>query len=397
MPKAQGAQELDHVFLNALLENVMEGIVACDAQGRLTLFNRAAREFHGQTAESGIPRERWAEKYDLFEFDGTTPLPLDRVPLVRAMRGEVVHRDRIVIAPHGLPKRLIECNACALYDSHGAMLGAVAMMRDITDEQYAFGEMHLRAKQLEAANEELRNADRYKDEFLSVISHELRTPLNYIMGFASILDDELGGTRNQSAHSYVAKILQGADRMLLMVNNLLDMSAMAAGEFRLSLGATSFATLVDEVVTTLNPLAVEKQLTLVAEVGIPGEVWLDGARVIQVLSNLVENAIKFTPEGGRIVVHALRLPGAIRCEVRDTGPGIASQDIPKLFTRFRQLDMTSTRRVGGVGLGLSIAKAIVEAHGGSIGVRSPHGQGCTFWFELPQPGDERLDASQEAR
>ncbi len=230
---------------------------------------------------------------------------------------------------------------------------------------------------------ELREADKAKDEFLSVISHELRTPLNFIMGFASILEDEVAGPMSRQQHEYMGKILNGVDRMLLLVNDLLDFAKIQAGKFELHRHATPYAPLVEEVVSTMRPLADQKDIAVSSDVAVDVTPTVDGPRVVQVLTNLLSNAVKFTPAGGSIRVTARIDGNDLLTEVTDTGIGISAEDLPKLFTRFRQLDMSSTREAGGTGLGLSISKGIVEAHGGSIGVRSEKGCGSTFWFRLP--------------
>ncbi|HEY9857741.1 MAG TPA: PAS domain S-box protein [Stenomitos sp.] len=244
----------------------------------------------------------------------------------------------------------------------------------------------------------LEQTDRMKDEFLSVISHELRTPLNFITGFTCILDDELQGPLNADQHASIGKVLEGADRMLSLVNNLLDMSRLVAGKFQLVPSCTPYPPIVDEVVSSLAPLAEQKRIVLEAAVDVSGEVDLDGQRIIQVLSNLVDNAIKFTPEGGKVRIHAFERNGEIVTEVTDTGPGIASDDQAKLFHLFSQVDMSPTRQAGGTGLGLAISKAIVQGHGGQMGVRSQPGHGSTFWFTLPRtfsggPADLQGDES----
>ena len=233
---------------------------------------------------------------------------------------------------------------------------------------------------------ELRAADRAKDEWLSVISHELRTPLNFIMGFASLLDDDVGGRLSPEQRAWVARINLGADRMLELVDDLLDVAKMTAGRFELTRVATPYASLIEEGVASLGPLAERAQLQLA--VAIAPDVRelalsLDGPRVVQVLTNLVGNAVKFTPAGGRIDVLVRREGQLVRTEVRDTGIGISVEDQARLFQRFRQVDMSSTRVAGGTGLGLSISKGLIEAHGGHIGVVSAPGEGSTFWFTLP--------------
>lgn len=235
----------------------------------------------------------------------------------------------------------------------------------------------------------LRQADILKDQFISILSHELRTPINAIMGFSSILDDEVAGPLNPEQHHYLRKILAGAESLLLLVNDLLDMSRIQAGKFSLERDPMHLAPVAREVCERLGVLAEQKGLTLLNEVPstLP-KVLADSQRIGQVLSNLVGNAIKFTPAGGRIWVRACVAAQALRVEVVDTGMGIAPSDHAKLFRPFTQLDMSSTRQAGGTGLGLSISKVLVEAHGGKIGVDSEPGQGSTFWFTLPRPSPE---------
>jgi signal transduction histidine kinase len=248
---------------------------------------------------------------------------------------------------------------------------------------------HLHAQLAEAnarlaeANAQLRAADRHKDEFLSVISHELRTPLNFIMGFASVLDDEVAGELNAQQRAFVGNILSGSDRMLGLVNDLLDVAKIQAGRFELCAHPTPYWPLLEEVLATLRPLADQRGLTLTALVETEVAPPMDGSRIVQVLTNLVGNAIKFTPPGGRVTLRAFVRDEELVTQVMDTGVGIDAADVPKLFQRFSQLDMSATRQSGGTGLGLSISKALVEAHGGQIGVLSEVGHGSTFWFTLP--------------
>jgi signal transduction histidine kinase len=236
---------------------------------------------------------------------------------------------------------------------------------------------------LRDANAELQKADRYKDEFLFMVSHELRTPLHFVMGFASLLSNSFAGPLTEEQRGYVANINTGADRMLTMVNELLDSAALRAGKLRLELERTVYPPLVENVLATLKPLADEKQLALALEVRSAVPLRLDREHITRVLTNLVANAIKFTPAQGRIEVRVELEGEALVTEVHDTGVGIPAEFLPSLFQPFTQLDMSSTRRTGGTGLGLSICKALVEAHGGSIEVESLPQQGSTFRFRLP--------------
>ena len=236
--------------------------------------------------------------------------------------------------------------------------------------------------------EQLKQTDRMKDQFLSILSHELRTPLNAIMGFGSILEDELEGPLNERQQTYLSRMLGGAETLLALINDLLDMSRIQAGKFALEPYPFPIGRAVRSVLDNLAPLAEKRHQAL--RLDVPPElptVLADEQRVKQVLTNLINNAIKFTPEGGSIQVTVKPEAASLRISVEDTGIGIAPEDMDKLFKPYTQLDMTDTRSVGGTGLGLSISKALVEAHGGEIGVHSEPGQGSCFWFTLPLSKD----------
>ncbi|HEY9854888.1 MAG TPA: ATP-binding protein, partial [Stenomitos sp.] len=273
-----------------------------------------------------------------------------------------------------------------VHDRDGVLLGFTSIGFEVTERVALERAIATRTEDLERANRELKASDRYKDEFLSVISHELKTPLNFIMGFASILGDEVNGPLNEQQRLEVQRIQEGSVRLLELINDLLDMGQMAADKFQLTLTEEPFGDLVHEALLQLRPLAEHRRQQLDADIRIARPLMVDHRRIRQVFSNLVGNAIRFTPEGGRILVRATQQPRGIRVEVFDTGPGIAPEDVGKVFTLFKQLDMSPTRPVGGTGLGLCISKALVEAHGGRIGVDSKPGEGSCFWFELPDAG-----------
>ncbi len=248
----------------------------------------------------------------------------------------------------------------------------------------AEAEVTVRNAELQASNAELRKSDRYKDEFLSVISHELRTPLNFISGFASILEDDVEEPLSARQLDWLRRIDAGADRMLRLVNDLLDLAVIQSGKLRLERRLCDYGEVVSSAIHQVEPLAGQRSIRVLGEAIAP--VSIDEGRINQVLINLLQNAIKFTPDGGEISVCVRSRGDEFLTEVSDTGIGIQPADIPKLFARFRQLDMGSTRLAGGAGLGLSLCKGLVEGHGGQIGVQSEPGQGSVFWFTLPRGG-----------
>ncbi|MDB5097447.1 MAG: hypothetical protein JWM80_1868 [Cyanobacteria bacterium RYN_339] len=232
--------------------------------------------------------------------------------------------------------------------------------------------------------EALEQADAAKDQFLGILSHELRTPINAVTGFGSILQDELVGSLTPPQHDLLAKMLNSADALLDLVNDLLELTYIQAGRLEVAARPIEFGEVARHVQARLGGRAQEKGLTILTEV--PDDLPLveaDDLRVEQALIHLIGNAIKFTPARGQVTVRAYAGGDRLVCEVEDTGDGIAPDLLPKLFQRFTQLDMSTTRKAGGTGLGLSIAKALVEAHGGAIGVRSQPGVGSVFWFTLP--------------
>ncbi|MNS48899.1 Non-motile and phage-resistance protein [compost metagenome] len=255
---------------------------------------------------------------------------------------------------------------------------------DITALKSAQATLLERTQALEEANRALRLADSYKDQFLSVLSHELRTPISLIIGFTELLDDHVGGALNDTQQSFVSQIERATQRLLVLVNNLIDFAQLQAGTFQLHLHRADLVDAVREMTDTFRPRAEAAGVTWVADWP-SGPLWatIDSRQVGRVMDNLLDNALKFTPPGGTVAVRATRRGSHLRTEVTDTGVGIPEYDMPKLFDRFWQYDMSSTRAEGGLGLGLPIAKAIVEAHGGTIGAFSRPGAGTTVWFDLP--------------
>lgn len=245
-------------------------------------------------------------------------------------------------------------------------------------------QVRARTLELEEANERLLELDRLKGEFLNSASHELRTPLASIVGYAEFLEDEIGGPLTQEQQDFIAQIQAGAQRLRHIVDDMLDFARLEAGTFSLQMADVALGPVIQDATRMLLPQAREARLMLEADPLEPEVVLrIDAQRIEQVLLNLMGNAVKFTPAGGRITVGARRLDDSVRVEVRDTGIGIDPEHQAALFQKFYQVDSSSTRERGGAGLGLAIAKALVEAHGGRIGVESEKGKGSLFWFTLP--------------
>jgi PAS domain S-box-containing protein len=245
-------------------------------------------------------------------------------------------------------------------------------------------------RQAEALRREVdheREINRLKADLVNAVSHELRTPLTSIMGYAEFLEDEVGGPLAPDQRGFVEQIQEGTRRLQRLVDDLLDFARLEAGTFALSIRTADLAQRIQETIESLRPQAKDKGVTLEALPAVtPCLVAIDPGRIGQVLLNLVGNAIKFTPTGGRVTVGLMPIGDRVRVEVVDTGIGVAPAHMARLFEKFYQVDAGATREQGGAGLGLSIARALVEAHGGQIGVESEPGHGATFWFTLPLRG-----------
>jgi signal transduction histidine kinase len=247
-------------------------------------------------------------------------------------------------------------------------------------------------REIEEKGRQLEIASKHKSEFLANMSHELRTPLNAILGYTELILDSIYGDASEKVRDVLLRLEKSGRHLLGLINDVLDLSKIEAGQLTLSLSDYSMREIIQTVFTGVESLAAEKQLAL--KVIVPSELPLgrgDERRITQVLLNLVGNAIKFT-EVGEVRVEAGTSDDTFRGSVTDTGPGIAPADQARIFEEFHQVDSSSTRKKGGTGLGLSIAKRIIEMHGGRIWVESSLGKGSTFWFTLPIRVERQVEA-----
>jgi signal transduction histidine kinase len=242
-------------------------------------------------------------------------------------------------------------------------------------------------REIEQKSRELESASRHKSEFLANMSHELRTPLNAVLGYTELIEDGIYGEVPAKMQEVLERIQQNGRHLLGLINDVLDLSKIEAGQLTLSPVDYSLRELVLDVVSATEALSAEKKLALDLPRGRGDE-----RRLTQVLMNLVGNAIKFT-DAGRVSIRAKLADGRFLVAVSDTGPGIAPEHQARIFEEFQQVDSSSTRKKGGTGLGLAIARRIVELHGGRIWVDSTVGEGTTFSFTLPLRIGEREQAA----
>ena len=370
LQREQGRTQQQTDLADSIINNAPAGIIYYDADLVIRRVNPTITELLGLPAERLLDR-RVTEVFPGLDVEGHYGPVLRLGETVRQINFE--HRYE-VNGQEAL--RYWDFVNVPIYDGQ-RVVGILGMASEVSER---VEKERLQLERLEA----LEQANVHKDQFLGIISHELRTPINAIMGFSSILDDGLAGPLTDEQHGYLGKILAGTERLLALVDDLLDMSRIQAGKFSIAPTRLMLDKVVENALASIAPAASAKQITVRNRVAPATPALLaDEQRITQVLSNLVGNAIKFTQPGGWIEVRAAVDGEVVRVMVEDNGPGIDEASQASLFDPFTQLDMSKTRRIGGVGLGLSIVKNLVEAHGGEIGVASRPGRGATFWFTLP--------------
>jgi PAS domain S-box-containing protein len=362
-------------LLQLILGSIADGVVVADSNGKFLLFNAAAEQVLGMGATDTTPSE-WADRYGSYLPDGVTLYPPNELPLVRAMRGESVDAVELFIRNANVPDgRLLSITGSPLRGEDGALKGGVVVLHDITLKKRA-------QEALVQAKEEAERASKFKDQFLSTMSHELRTPLNAVLGFSDLLADERYGPLNDRQQRYVGHIHSGGKHLLKLISDILDLSKIEAGRMELSREDMTVASAFVEVISSLYPLAEKKLQALLQQVDPNLHVHADAMRFKQVLMNLAGNAIKFTPEGGRIELAARKVDDQVKIEVRDNGPGIPPEQQQRIFEAFFRLTETGSATEG-TGLGLAITARLVELHGSKLGIESRPGEGTCFHFSLP--------------
>ncbi len=342
--------------LREILFNLSELVLVVDREGRLILMNPQAESELGvsQAEATGRP---------LAEFDLNHQV-LEGVQRV-VDTGDVLHLELSHLrASQNQGSRVFSATLNPVRLHSGELLGTVITLRNITQE-----------KELE----------QMKADFYSMITHDLRSPATSIVGFVDLLAQEAVGPLNAAQQEIVAIIQRSVQKLLNLINDFLDYSAIDAGFLRLERRQTRVDQIVSEAVREAQPLANQRHHVL--ELSLPAEpviAWIDGERISQVVTNLLSNAIKYTPEGGHIKA-SLQVDGDwLVIEVSDNGIGIPADQIPLLFSKYKRVSSDRVRQIRGTGLGLLIVKEIVKAHGGEVSVSSEPGHGSTFRVLLPR-------------
>jgi PAS domain S-box-containing protein len=404
--------------LRAILETMADGVAVYDPVGRVVQSNRAYRELLAATHIPGLDALPVAERIRLLDLrDAATgkPIPAERIPGVRALRGEVVSEPSVDIRMQAFDGRELEVNASAapLRDGVGRVVGSVSVIHDVTWRR------RLEREREEARAHELalRELNQRKDEFLGVVSHEIRTPLASLQGYIQLLARRFDAWRTPAdgatgvevdardaaqVWTALAYSEESIQRLTHLANDLVDDARIRDGRLVLRLAPCDLGSIVEQAVAEQRALEPERVIRL-EPLGEPGArparvlVIADADRIRQVVTNYLTNALKYSNEERPIVVR-LEVEGDVagdvdseggvelaRVSVRDEGPGLPPSAQARLWERFPRIEGVVVRSGSGVslGLGLHICKAIVEAHGGQVGVESVVGRGSTFWFTLP--------------
>jgi PAS domain S-box-containing protein len=386
--------------LEATVASIGDGVIVTDPNGRVTFLNNVAEHLTGWSADAA-DGEPVGTVFNVISEDTRMPAPN---PAERALRERIV----VGMADHTLLRRRdgselsVADSGAPIRDRQGRMIGAVLVFRDATPQRRVEDSFKRQAEDrlqlLEnerIARAEAERANRLKDDFLATLSHELRTPLNAVMGWAQMLArrelDE--GQRKQA----LAAIHRNAQAQSRLVDDVLDLSRIITGRMALNAEPVDLSDIVRTTVESFTPAVLAKQQKVQLELAPNAWVTGDAHRLRQVVWNLLSNATKFTPDGGTITVSVATADSRVEVEVRDTGEGIDPAFLPYIFDRFRQGDSSSTRRHGGLGLGLSLVRHLVEAHGGTIAARSEGtDKGAILTVRLPARPDRSDQAGNGA-
>jgi PAS domain S-box-containing protein len=386
-------------WFRVTLGSIGDAVIASDHDGRVTFLNPEAERLTGWSLPEAL-QQPLSEVFHIVHEESRKRVenPAEKVLRMGHVVGLANHTA--LIARNGAEWPIAD-SAAPIRDHDGNVLGVVLVFREIADlrrgEQQARSAAAERERLLQnerAARSEAERANRVKDDFVAMVSHELRTPLNAILGWIELLKQK---NADPALLAHGLEVVGRNTRLQAqLISDLLDVSRIASGKLQLELEAVRLDELVEQSIESFQPAAAEKGIEVEMAIARPVPAMLgDPGRLQQVAWNLLSNAIKFTPNGGNVSVHLRSANEHIELTVTDSGVGIRPELLPNIFERFRQGATTSTRRHGGLGLGLSITKHLVELHGGSISAWSGgDDQGATFTVELPvrstdQPGTPR--------
>jgi PAS domain S-box-containing protein len=368
-------------LLQVTLSSIGDAVIATDTDGKINFINPTAEALTGWTATeaAGKPLD---EVFCIVgeETNETVENPFSSIKRDGLAVGLANHTALVARDGAKIP---IENSGSPIKDTNGEIVGVVIVFHDVSRRRQAEREREQLLKSEQAARAEAETASRLKDDFLATVSHELRSPLSAILGWSAMLNK--GKLEEATVRNALGIIERNARAQAAIINDILDVSRIITGKLHINSHAVEIDSLIGEAVETLRPAAIAKSITLSVALGeIKGSIVGDTNRLRQVVWNLISNAIKFTPENGRVEISLEQVDSHAEIKVSDNGAGIDEHFLPFAFERFRQSDSSTTRAQGGLGLGLSIVRHLVELHGGTVTAESAGaGHGATFIVRLP--------------
>jgi PAS domain S-box-containing protein len=386
--RAQEAIAEQREWFETTLESIGDAVIATDARGRIVFMNPVAEHLTGWRMDAA--RDRMCT--EVFNIVNEKTLHAVENPVKRVLQEGVVvglANHTLLIAADGT-ERPIEDSGAPIRDREGRIVGVVLVFRDVTERRRAEVEREAVASERErllaaerTARAEAERANRLKDDFVAMVSHELRTPLNAILGWTELMlkrhDDAALAARGLEI------VARNTRLQTQLISDLLDVSRIVSGRLRLDMQSVHLATMIEGAIETVEHTAVAKGVFIDRQLDSAiGPMAGDPGRLQQVVWNLLSNALKFTPKGGRVRVVLRRTGSQAEIVVEDNGVGIRPDFLPHVFDRFQQADASRARRFGGLGLGLSIVKNLVQFHGGAVRAESEgEGRGARFTITLP--------------
>ncbi|MBA2654573.1 MAG: response regulator [Gammaproteobacteria bacterium] len=346
-------------FLNAMLDNLEDGIIATDANGKITMVNRTLQK------KLKLSQELFKNLSDYFHpsKDDAIENSQEASPFIRALQGEKVSAVELTMGLDSSDRDNIVMNSQPIIDAQGEKLGSVIVIHNITDR--------IRVEKL-------------KNEFVSTVSHELRTPLTSIRGSLGLAIGGATGELNKKTKDMLEIAYNNCQRLIRLINDILDIEKIEAGKMEFDLHPLPIATVVENAILANQAFGQKFNIKIQLEGEIPDvTINVDGDRLEQVMTNLISNAVKFSPVGGVVTVRVMVIDKWVKVCVEDKGKGISEEFQTLIFQKFAQADSSAIRHKGGTGLGLSISKTIIEKLGGKLSFTTRENEGSIFYFQLP--------------
>jgi PAS domain S-box-containing protein len=380
-------------LLEVTLSSIADAVISCDNDGSITFLNSIAESITGwnQDEATGQPLTK---VFNIVNEESRLPVTN---PALRAIReGAIVGlANHTVLLRRDGREIPIDDSGAPIKTADGRILGAVVIFRDISERRRTEKERAQLLAAERAAREQAEAASRTKDEFLAILSHELKTPLTAVFGWIQLLKArEMDRATKEKALEVIDRNLRIQNQL---INDLLDVSQIITGKLTVHPENVDALDVIKATIETVRPSAEAKDIALTVEANTDATVlFADPARLQQIVWNLLSNAVKFTPKGGAVIVRMRRIDDELLIDVIDSGEGISADFLPLVFDRFTQADASKTRFHGGLGLGLALARQLVELHGGRIQARSAgRGKGSTFTVSFPLPSaGKKLHAAE---